>query len=131
MEALLILLAMAVAAAIIYLIYRIAKEFERIAIMKGHTEKRFFWYSFLLGAIGWAMVIALPEASGSEGSAGCAGSEDVQPARAKIIASASSRETILFLFISVQSFLLSHSLRGCFAHYVLLYHNGQGEIVFR
>ncbi|MBQ3275547.1 MAG: hypothetical protein IJH47_00630 [Oscillospiraceae bacterium] len=62
---LLVLLALAVVVALIYLVYRIAKEFERIARIKGHTEKRFFWYSFFLGVVGWAMVIALPDRSGT------------------------------------------------------------------
>ena len=38
----------------------IANEFQRIADMKGHTEKRYFWWSLLFGPVGWAMVIALP-----------------------------------------------------------------------
>lgn len=36
-------------------------EFSRIAEMKGHNGKKYFWWCFLTGAIGWAMVIALPE----------------------------------------------------------------------
>lgn len=45
----------------IVLAYFIAKEFERIAAMKGHQEKKYFWWTFLLGAVGVAMVIALPD----------------------------------------------------------------------
>lgn len=41
--------------------YFIGKEFERIAQLKGHFEKRYFWCSFLLGPIGMLMVIALPD----------------------------------------------------------------------
>lgn len=41
--------------------YFAAKKFEEIAIMKGHNDKSYFWYSFLLGPIGFAMVIALPD----------------------------------------------------------------------
>lgn len=41
--------------------YFIAKKFEEIAIMKGHNSKCYFWYSFLLGPVGFAMVIALPD----------------------------------------------------------------------
>ncbi len=40
-----------------------ASEFERIANMKGH--KGYFWWCFLLGAVGWAMVIALPDRGAS------------------------------------------------------------------
>lgn len=36
-----------------------ASKFETIANMKGHYG--YFWWCFLLGAIGWAMVIALPD----------------------------------------------------------------------
>lgn len=40
-----------------------ASEFRRIAQMKGHDESRYFWWSFLLGPVGWLMVIALPDHS--------------------------------------------------------------------
>lgn len=36
-----------------------AIEFESIAAMKGY--KGYFWWCFLLGIIGWLMVIALPD----------------------------------------------------------------------
>lgn len=36
-----------------------ATKFESIAKMKGHEG--YFWWCFWLGAIGWAMVIALPD----------------------------------------------------------------------
>lgn len=49
----------------IILAFAIAKEFERIAEMKGYEEKRYFWWSFLLTVAGWAMVIALPDRSGA------------------------------------------------------------------
>ena len=39
----------------------IAQQFERIAKMKGHYEKRYFWLSFFLTIIGWMLVIALPD----------------------------------------------------------------------
>ncbi|MBR5308483.1 MAG: hypothetical protein IKU43_06915 [Clostridia bacterium] len=40
--------------------YLIAKEFEFIAIEKGYEGRRYFWYSFILGLLGYLMVIALP-----------------------------------------------------------------------
>lgn len=43
--------------------YFAAKEFEQIAAQKGHTEKKYFWWCFLLLAIGALMVIALPDCS--------------------------------------------------------------------
>lgn len=44
----------------ILIMYFVAKEFARIAAMKGHKEKRYFWWTFLAGPVGVAMVIALP-----------------------------------------------------------------------
>ena len=37
----------------------VASKFDEIADMKGHSG--YFWWCFILGAIGWAMVIALPD----------------------------------------------------------------------
>ena len=48
------------AIAVLVVWYFIGKEFARIAAMKGHTESRYFWWSFLVGPVGMAMVIALP-----------------------------------------------------------------------
>lgn len=49
------------AGACLVLSYFVAKEFQNIAIDKGYSESKYFWWSFLLGAAGWAMVIALPK----------------------------------------------------------------------
>lgn len=43
--------------------YFIAKEFESIADNKGIYARPYFWWSFLLGFVGWCMVIALPDCS--------------------------------------------------------------------
>lgn len=52
--------------AVFVLWYFIGKEFERIAAMKGYKrDRRYFWWTFLCGIVGMAMVIALP----SEGKA--------------------------------------------------------------
>ena len=56
MEVLIVLGALAV----LVLGYFIAAEFQKIAVMKGHTSMRYFWWTFLLGPIGMLMVIALP-----------------------------------------------------------------------
>ena len=40
--------------------YLISKEFEFIAIEKGYQEKRYFWYPFVFGIVGYLLVIALP-----------------------------------------------------------------------
>lgn len=39
----------------------IASVFRRIAAEKGFDEAKFFWCPFLLGLIGYMMVIALPD----------------------------------------------------------------------
>lgn len=44
----------------------VAKEFERIAELKGHSEKQFFWCTFLLGIVGMLMVVALPDRSNTQ-----------------------------------------------------------------
>ncbi len=38
-----------------------AKAMCEIAAMKGHPQKRYFWWCFWLPAIGFLMVIALPD----------------------------------------------------------------------
>lgn len=43
------------------LLYFVAKEFDRIAAMKGHNDRRYFWWTFLFGIVGMLMVIALPD----------------------------------------------------------------------
>ena len=52
-----------VGAAIFVLIidYIIAKEFEAVAIAKGYSEQKYFWYSFLFGIVGYLLVLALPK----------------------------------------------------------------------
>lgn len=47
----------------------VAWEFQKIAVIKGWTSKKFFFYSFFLSMIGYLMVIALPDRGGlAEGS---------------------------------------------------------------
>ena len=41
-----------------------AKRFDEIAQMKGQPPKKYFWWCFWVGMIGWAMVIALPDRAG-------------------------------------------------------------------
>lgn len=41
--------------------YFIANWFAQIAADKGHPEKKYFWLCFLLGLIGYILVIALPD----------------------------------------------------------------------
>ena len=37
---------------VIVLCVYIAKEFEHIATLKGHPEKKYFWWSLFLGVVG-------------------------------------------------------------------------------
>lgn len=55
---LLILLAIAFVLLIDYLI---AKEFYNIAQEKGYTSQKYLWLPFLLGLVGYLLVIALPD----------------------------------------------------------------------
>lgn len=41
--------------------YLVAEEFDKITVIKGYPPKKYFWWCFLLGIIGWFMVIALPD----------------------------------------------------------------------
>lgn len=49
------------AAVALWIYYLVAKEFYKIAEMKGHAESKYLWISFLLGVVGWMLVIALPD----------------------------------------------------------------------
>lgn len=49
---------------VLVLAYFIGKEFEYIAKEKGYPDKKYFWWTFLLGAVGIPMVIALPDRRG-------------------------------------------------------------------
>ena len=39
----------------------VAFEFSDVAEDKGYTGAKYFWYAFLLGCIGYLLVIALPD----------------------------------------------------------------------
>lgn len=60
MDALIILGSLIVLGLLIWLLVSIAREFQRIAAMKGHPEKRYFWWTLFLGMVGMMMVAALP-----------------------------------------------------------------------
>lgn len=66
MELFLLVLA---AIALITLAVSIANEFQRIAEMKGHRERRWFWWCLLLPPVGIPMVIALPDRGDKEEAA--------------------------------------------------------------
>ncbi len=50
--------------------YLIAEEFMEISRKKGYSDKKYFWYCFLFGIVGYLMVIALPMSENS--TANCA-----------------------------------------------------------
>lgn len=56
-----ILMMIIVAAVALWIWYLVAKEFYKIAEMKGHPESKYLWISFFLGVVGWMLVIALPD----------------------------------------------------------------------
>ena len=48
---------------VLYINYAIANEFQIAAKDKGYPERKYFWYCFFFGIIGYLMVIALPDHS--------------------------------------------------------------------
>ncbi len=50
-----------IVAAYIVISICVAGEFDRIAVMKGQPEKKYFWWCVWCGIAGWLMVAALPE----------------------------------------------------------------------
>lgn len=56
-----ILITLAIIAVAIWIAYLIAKEFYKAAQAKGYSEKKYLWICFLLGMVGYLLVIALPD----------------------------------------------------------------------
>lgn len=65
MELIRILLAIAGAAAALAADYYVAKEFYKAAVMKGRSEKKYFWLCFVLTLAGYLLVAALPDRGGA------------------------------------------------------------------
>ena len=61
--ALIIVILLAFSLLPLFILYFIAKQFYNIACEKGFLQKRYFWIPFLLGIIGYMLVIALPDRS--------------------------------------------------------------------
>ncbi len=59
------MLAVLILVCTLVLAYFIGNEFKTIAEMKGHDGSRYFWWSFLLGPVGYLMVVALPDRKGN------------------------------------------------------------------
>ncbi len=49
--------------ALLLLDYFIADEFHAIAVRKGHCGRKYFWWCFFTGFVGYVMVAALPDKS--------------------------------------------------------------------
>lgn len=45
--------------------YYAAIQFEKIALIKGYNDRKYFWWCFLALGIGMFMVVALPDRSKS------------------------------------------------------------------
>lgn len=58
--------AILVGAFLLWLGWYLAKRFYEVAVMKGHTERKYFWICLWLGLWGYLLVIALPDRSGAE-----------------------------------------------------------------
>lgn len=43
-----------------------AKAMYEIAVMKGHPQKKYFWWCFWMAVFGYPMVIALPDRRGAQ-----------------------------------------------------------------
>ena len=55
-----------VLAAIIAIDWFAAKAMYEIAVMKGHPQKKYFWWCFWMAVFGYPMVIALPDRRGAQ-----------------------------------------------------------------
>ena len=55
-----------VLAVIIAIDWFAAKAMYEIAVMKGHPQKKYFWWCFWMAMFGYPMVIALPDRRGAQ-----------------------------------------------------------------
>lgn len=65
-ELLLLIIYLLLLIAALVICWFVAKEFHHIAEMKGHPQKKYFWWCFWTGIFGCAMVIALPDFSSTQ-----------------------------------------------------------------
>ena len=52
-----------------------AKAMYEIAVMKGHPQKKYFWWCFWMAMFGYPMVIALPDRRGAQAQSVPSGDE--------------------------------------------------------
>ncbi len=60
-----VIFAVLIFAVIIVVSYLVAREFYKAAVMKGWAARKYFWLPFLLGIVGYLLIIALPDRGGS------------------------------------------------------------------
>ena len=65
-----ILIGLLVIAAVLFVLWLIAKEFEGVAQAKGYYARKYFWMCFFLGMTGYMLVIALPNKNAVQTGAG-------------------------------------------------------------
>lgn len=65
MKIFLIVLALAVVVTVQYVL---SVEFYDAAVLKGYKEKKYFWYGFLFGVVGFLLIIALPDRNNTNNS---------------------------------------------------------------
>lgn len=61
-----VMVTLLVLAIIIVIDWFAAKAMYEIAVMKGHPEKKYFWWCFWMAMFGYPMVIALPDRRGAQ-----------------------------------------------------------------
>ncbi len=61
-----VIVGLLVLAIIIAIDWFAAKAMYEIAVMKGHPEKKYFWWCFWMAMFGYPMVIALPDRRGAQ-----------------------------------------------------------------
>ena len=61
-----VMVGLLVLAIIIAIDWFAAKAMYEIAVMKGHPQKKYFWWCFWMAIFGYPMVIALPDRRGAQ-----------------------------------------------------------------
>ena len=61
-----ILIPLIILAAVFAIDWFAAKAMYEIAVMKGHPQKKYFWWCFWMAIFGYQMVIALPDRRGAQ-----------------------------------------------------------------
>ena len=61
-----VMVTLLVLAIIIVIDWFAAKAMYEIAVMKGHPQKKYFWWCFWMAMFGYPMVIALPDRRGAQ-----------------------------------------------------------------